>query len=175
MHILDIAENSIEACAKTIEIRLEENSSKDLLTLEIADDGQGMDEATLHSALDPFFTTKKTRRVGFGLSLLAEAARAANGRFKIQSEPGKGATVRASFQLSHIDRQPLGDIPQTLATLIAGHPEVDIVYVHVVDGAEYSMDTREVKTGLDGLTINSPNIIRFIRNHIKDGLDQIRR
>ena len=74
LHILDIAENSINGAAKTIEITINEDRDKDLLTIEIKDDGKGMDQKTVKKVLDPFFTTRKTRKVGLGLSLLAQAA-----------------------------------------------------------------------------------------------------
>lgn len=175
LHLLDIAENSIEAQAKNIEIKIEENKGKDILSLEIVDDGQGMDQKTLKKALDPFFTTKKTKRFGLGLSLLAEAAKAANGNFSINSKPGKGTKIKATFQLSHIDIKPLGDITQTLVTLIMTHPEVDISYKHQVNHSLYSLDTKELKAHLNGISINSPGIINFIRNNIKEEIASVRR
>jgi len=175
LHILDIAENSIDAHAATIRITIEESRRRDILVLEIEDDGRGMTEDQMRKALDPFYTTKTTRRFGFGLSLLSEAAKAASGDFSVRSEPGKGTLVRASFQLSHIDAKPLGDIPQTLVTLIMGHPEVDLVYEHRCDDSTYALDTREIKTQLEGLPINSTQVIGFIRNDIKEGLDNVRR
>ncbi len=175
LHILDIAENSVAAQARTITISVTENKEDDLLSLEIADDGRGMDPETLNRALDPFFTTRKTRRFGLGLSLLAEAAKAANGDFSIASEPGKGTRVKATFQASNIDAKPLGDIPQTLLTLILGHPEIDILYTHRVDGREYVLDTREIKSRLDGIPLNSPEVLRLIKKDIHEGLDQLRR
>ena len=71
LHILDIAENSIRAKAKNINIMITEDYKNDLLTLTIEDDGEGMDEATKAFALNPFFTTKKGKKVGLGLALLA--------------------------------------------------------------------------------------------------------
>ncbi|MDH7511451.1 MAG: ATP-binding protein [Clostridiales bacterium] len=174
LHILDIAENSIEAQATTIEIRLEENRRQDLLTLEIIDNGRGMDKKMVKQAADPFVTTKKTRRVGLGLPLLAEAARAANGRLDLESKPGKGTRVRATFQLSHIDLKPIGDIAQTLITLIVGYPAVDIVYVHKVNDSECRLDTKEIKSQLDGVPLQSPEVLKIIRTHIKEGLDQFK-
>jgi hypothetical protein len=169
LHILDVAENSVEAQAHTIEIRLEETQSEDQLVLEIIDDGKGMNEELRKQALDPFVTTKTTRQVGLGLPLLA------NGCLTIESEPDMGTRIRATFELSHIDRKPLGDIAQTLVTLIIGHPEVDIVYTHTINNDEYRLDTREIKGQLGGIPIHSPEVAKILKTNISEGLDQLRR
>ncbi len=175
LHILDVAENSIRAQAHRIEIRIQDQKASDLLILEIIDNGKGMDSETVKKALDPFFSTKTTRRIGLGLPLLAEAARIANGDFSIESRPGKGTRIKARFQASHIDMIPLGDLAQTLVTLIMGHPEVDILFSHHIDQTQYILDTAEIKSHLNGLSIASPEVIRFIKQHIKEGLDNLRR
>jgi hypothetical protein len=175
LHILDVVENSIKAQASRIEIRIRDDADKDQFVLEIADDGTGMDDETVRKALDPFFSTKETRSIGLGLPLLAEASRAANGDFSIESRPGKGTKVTATFQASHIDMKPLGDITLTLVTLIMGHPDVDILYSHHIDNAHYSLDTKEIRTHLNGISISSPEVIGFIKDHIKEGLDNLRR
>jgi len=143
LHILDIAENSITASAKRIEIRIDEDQAKDLLTIEIKDDGKGMDEQTLKKVLDPFFTTRTTRRVGLGLPLLAQAARESDGKIELDSRPGGGTTIRAYFRYSHLDRKPMGDIDETLRTLVVGHPEIDFLYEHKKNNSIYRFDTRE--------------------------------
>jgi signal transduction histidine kinase len=145
LHILDIAENSIAAMAKRIEIRIDEDQAKDLVTIEIKDDGNGMDEQTLKKVLDPFFTTRTTRRVGLGLSLLAQASRDSEGTFDLSSEPGEGTTVNATFRLSHPDCKPMGDIGQTIQVLVMSHPEIDFLYEHKNDNSTYHFDTREVR------------------------------
>lgn len=143
LHILDIAENSISASAKRIEIRIDQDKAKDLLTVEIKDDGKGMDEQTLQKVLDPFFTTRTTRKVGLGLSLLAQAARQSDGKIELSSGPGKGTTVKAVFRLSHPDCKPVGDIHETIRTLVAGYPGTDFLYEHKKNGSIYRFDTRE--------------------------------
>ena len=145
MHILDIVENSIAAMAKRIEIRIDEDRDKDLVTIEIKDDGKGMDEQTAKKALDPFFTTRTTRKVGLGLSLLAQAAKDSEGMFDLSSESGKGTTVNATFRLSHPDCKPMGDISQTMQVLVMSHPEIDFLYEHKSDSSTYRFDTREVR------------------------------
>lgn len=143
LHILDIAENSIAAAARTIEIIIDEDRDKDLLTIEIKDDGKGMDQKTVKKALDPFFTTRKTRRVGLGLSFLAQAAEESGGEIELKSIPNEGTTTRATFCLSHPDCKPLGDINETIRTLIISHPEINFVFEHHKDNTIYRFDTRE--------------------------------
>jgi len=167
LHILDIVENSVAASANKIEIRISEDKKKDLFSVEIIDNGIGMDKETQQKALDPFYTTKTVRRFGLGLSLLSEAAKAANGNFSIESEKGKGTKVKADFQYSHIDRKPLGDMGQTIITLVIGNPEIDLVYVHKKNSREYSLDTRDIKAQLKDAPINSPAGIRLIREDLK--------
>jgi signal transduction histidine kinase len=118
LHMLDIMENSIRASARRLRIRVVEETIRDVLSIEIEDDGKGMDATTRQRALDPFFTTKTTRRVGLGIPLLAQAARESEGSFEIASTPGKGTTIRATFRRSHPDRKALGDIPETIRTIL---------------------------------------------------------
>ncbi len=153
LHILDIVENSIGAKASRIEIKVMEDIRKDLLTIEIKDNGQGIDEATIKKVLDPFFTTRTTRRVGLGLPLLSQAARESGGNIEIESEVGRGTRVKATFGYSHIDRKPLGDMETTLTALIAGNPEIDFIYEHKKDGSEYRLDTAEIRAEIKGSAI----------------------
>ena len=141
LHILDIVENSIEAGAKEVGIHIREDIEDDLLEVIIEDDGRGMDAKAISQVRDPFYTTRKTRRVGLGLSLLEEAAREAGGNLSLRSEQGKGTRVTATFQHSHIDRKPLGDIARTLRTLIFSHPEIRFRFNHFCDGEEETFDT----------------------------------
>ncbi len=167
LHILDIAENSVAAQADKIEIRLAEDTKKDVLSLEVIDNGIGMDEETQKRALDPFFTSKKVRRFGLGLSLLSESAKAANGRLSIASKKGKGTRIRANFQHSHIDRKPLGDIRQTIITLVIGNPDIEITYTHKRDGHQYVFDTRKIRAQLKDIPINSLDGMRLVREELR--------
>jgi len=124
LHILDIVENALRAGANNVIIRLAQSKREDRLVLEVTDDGEGMNEETMSRSVDPFFTTKLSKRVGLGLPLLAQAAEEAGGKLEVQSAPGKGTRVIATFGLSHIDRRPLGNMEETLRCLKATHPEV---------------------------------------------------
>ena len=128
LHILDVVENSIRAGATEVNVTLTENRTENLLTLEIGDNGEGMDEATRRQCLDPFFTTKERKDVGLGLSLLAQSAEESGGQLVIESVKGKGTKIIATYQLNHIDRRPLGDLEGTIRCLRETHPEIDLFY-----------------------------------------------
>jgi len=103
LHMLDIMENSLEARARRIEVRIDEDPEADLLTLEIRDDGKGMDA-------------------------------------------------------------------QTLLTLLAGHPDIELRYDHNIAGEAFTFDTGEIREGL-----GSPQALRRIGEHIRKGLDELTR
>jgi anti-sigma regulatory factor (Ser/Thr protein kinase) len=169
LHILDIVRNAIEAGATAVEIELTEDPARDLLAISVRDNGRGMDEATAARVTDPFFTTRTTRRVGLGLPLLAAAARAAGGDVTVESIPGKGTRVMATFQHSHIDRAPVGDIETTLLVLVAGSPEVEILFRHVVGGRDYELSSRDLAAALEGAGLASPQGLALLRAAIRQG------
>ncbi len=173
LHILDIAENSTRAGARHVEIILTEDPERDLLSLEINDDGAGMSEAELAKAMDPFYTTKKVRRVGLGLPMLSQAAERAGGALTITSAPGKGTRLKVTFGLGHLDRQPLGDVAGALTTLIAGNPGVDFSYRHRCPHGVFELDTAALKEELDDVPINHVEVLKIIRRNINEGLQEI--
>jgi anti-sigma regulatory factor (Ser/Thr protein kinase) len=166
LHILDIAENSIAAGAHNLSITVHEDVSRDTLRIEITDDGNGMSPEIAEQAADPFYTTRTTRRVGLGLALLREAATMANGAMEIQSTPGFGTTVTATFQLRHIDRKPLGQMAETIMALIAASAQIDVLYTHSRDGKRIVFDTKEVRNELAGIPLNSVEALSIIREHL---------
>ena len=174
LHILDIAENSINAGASEIIIFIEENLGKNLLKITIEDNGKGIKKELLRKVRDPFYTTRTTRKVGLGLPLLEQAAQMSGGNLTIKSSEGKGTTITATFIYDHIDRKPLGDINQTLITLIGGHPEIDFVYYHKKNDKGLSFDTKDIKKELDGISINNVDILNFIKHKIAAGLKMIK-
>lgn len=174
MHILDIAENGLAAGASLITIEIRERRKERVLTIRIADNGRGIPEGVLKKALDPFYTTRTTRRVGLGLSLFREASRRCEGEFNIRSKEGQGTEVIATFQSDHIDLPPLGDMAGSLTTLMMGNPEVDLLYRHRVDGQTFEMDTRQVRSELEGVPLNHPEVINHLRAAIRTSLEQIK-
>ena len=167
LHILDIAENAVRADAKTITIIITKDAERDLLRVEVIDDGRGMDAETLAKVRDPFFTTKR-KKTGLGIPLLSQAAEQAGGNVTVDSAPGKGTKVAATFLWSHMDRPAIGSVADTVLTLIAGHPDLDVVYeAHEGDSA-FRFDTREIKKDLEEVPINTPAVLDAIRGMLKE-------
>ena len=173
LHILDVVENGITAGAHCIWIRVEESTARDRLEITIRDDGRGMPAEKIRNLSDPFVTTRTTRRVGLGLSLLAAAARRCEGDIRVNAEPGRGTEVTAFFRRSHIDRAPLGDMTATLGMLIIGNPNLDFVYIHKVDEGEFVLDTRELKAELDGLSLSEPVVVQHLTEFMRRSLNKL--
>jgi hypothetical protein len=173
LHILDVVENGITAGADCIDIRVEESVPDDRLQITVRDNGRGIPAEKIRSVDDPFVTTRTTRRVGLGLSLLAAAARRCGGDIAVSAPPGGGTEVQAFFGRSHIDRAPLGDMAATLGMLILGNPHVDFVYVHRLDQNEFSLDTRDLRNQLEEVPLNDPTVIQHITASIRRALDDL--
>ena len=171
LHILDVAENCITAKASRIEIKITEDRGKNLLVVEINDDGRGMSKELLENAANPFHTTRTTRKVGLGIPLLAQSAKEGNGDINIKSEIGKGTSIKATFQYDHIGRKPLGDIEQTIIILIMSNPDIDFHFEHKKNDNLYTLDTAEIKKDLDGVSINNPEVMKIIKNDINAWLN----
>ena len=173
LNILDIAKNSVKAGAKQIDIEITVHSAEDELTIAISDDGCGMSPEFLVQVTDPFTTTRTTRKVGLGIPLFKMAAESAGGKFEIQSQVGKGTIVTATFQLSHIDRMPLGNVSETMAVLIQGSPEIEFTLKFQVDAEQYVFDTRLVRKELDGIPIETADIVTFLQEMIEENMKNI--
>jgi anti-sigma regulatory factor (Ser/Thr protein kinase) len=168
LHILDIVQNSIAAGANVVVIDIEEDLQNDYLIIQIRDNGRGIPKEDLVKVSDPFFTTRKTRGVGFGLALLQQAASQSDGFLEIESEEGKGTMIKASFKHSHMDRMPLGNISKTMSVLIIGNPKIDFMYYHRVAGQEFTFDTHTLREYLDGIPLNDHNVVSFVLQEFQD-------
>jgi len=187
LHILDILQNSVEAGATRVELTIDEDLAVDRLTITIEDNGRGIPPEKLPNLFDPFYTTRSTRHVGLGLPLLKAAAERCNGDVTLASEVGVGATLTATFQHSHLDRAPLGDLTGTLLTFILGGA-CDLRYVHRVRGAgergsrgageqgsggvrewEFAFDTAEMKVELGEVPLTHPDVREWLRQFIAEG------
>lgn len=166
LNILDIVENSVKAEAKIIYIDV--IAKDNVLTISIKDDGKGMSEEFLSRVTDPYTTTRTTRKVGMGLPFLKMEAEMAGGTFDIRSKLGEGTVVTTTFAIDHIDRPPLGDLGETMSTLISNGDEVEYVLHFVFKDTDFVFDTRELKAQLDGVPMDEPEVLLFIKNYIRE-------
>ncbi|MGD9818788.1 MAG: ATP-binding protein [Desulfomonilaceae bacterium] len=172
LHILDLAENGIGAGASLIKINVTEDTIEDKVIIEIEDNGKGMSPEFLNKALDPFVTTRTTRRVGLGLSLFQQSVQEADGEMLLTSQLGVGTKLVASMKHSHIDRKPMGDLAGTILCLIEGNSDVDFVFGYKVNERTYSLDTREIRAELDCISLNHPCVVQLIRENLVTGIKE---
>ncbi len=173
LHVLDIVNNSVKAKAERIEIVIDEQIEKNILSVTIRDNGCGMDEEFLKSVTDPFKTTRTTRKVGMGISLFKAASEATGGNFSISSQKNIGTEVVATFTYDHIDRQPMGDMAETMQTLVSSNENIDFIYKHIRNEKEFLFDTAQIKEILGDVSLNNPEILVWIREFIEEGLQEI--
>ncbi len=173
LNVLDIAMNSVKAKATLIGIHITEDD--EMLTMEITDNGCGMTEEFLRGVIDPFCTTRTTRKVGLGIPLLKLAAEQTGGEVKITSRheseypTNHGTAVTATFYKQHIDFTPIGDIISTVTTLIQGSPDIDFEFLHKSNTFEVSFDTREVREVLGPeIPLCEPEVLSWIAENLSD-------
>lgn len=173
LNVLDIAQNSVAAGAHYIRIELVDFIGRDLLEITVEDNGCGMDSDFLRKVTDPFITTRTTRKVGMGIPLFKMAAEMSGGTFAIESAPGNGTKVKATFQRSHIDRPPIGNMAETITVLLQGNPSIRLICTFMTDQGEFVFDTDEILREIGTLPIDTPEIIRWIREYIDENTQDL--
>ena len=172
LNILDIAENSVKANASLIEISITEN--EETLEIRISDNGVGMDKNLLLSVMDPFCTTRTTRKVGMGIPLFKFAAEQTGGNLTISSvfigdDPeNHGTTTKALFFKNHIDFTPLGDVISSITTLIQGHADRDFLFTHRRGERSVNLDTRELRAILEDVPLDTFEVLEWIRANLEE-------
>jgi hypothetical protein len=173
LNILDIAQNSIKAGAQHLEIELDQTGTT--LTITITDDGHGMSPAFAAAAVDPFTTTRTTRKVGMGLPLFKMAAEQTGGTFSLESKQQNesggehGTRVSAVFHTDHVDCEPLGDIASTVTTLIQGNPNLTLTYVFRTKGGQKRLSTDDMHELLGAdIPLNAPEVLAWVRDYMED-------
>ncbi len=173
LNVMDVAQNSVRAEASVVRITVTESDQDDRLTIEIADNGCGMTQEQVQQVIDPFFTTRTTRKVGLGVPLFKLSAEQTGGSFDIQSEKGVGTTTTASYVKSHVDMTPLGDINSTVKILIQCNPDIDFVYTCTTDNGSFTLDTRELREVLGDVSLDTPDVLEWIANYLEENTKSI--
>ncbi|MBE6748460.1 MAG: ATP-binding protein [Ruminococcaceae bacterium] len=175
LNILDIAQNSIVAGATLTEIVVNENTKEKTLLIGIYDNGCGMSEEQVKNVIDPFFTTRTTRKVGMGIPLFKMSAEQTGGSFSINSEKGVGTRIEALFKTDSIDFTPLGDIASTIVTIVSMNNDKEFLYKRVLDDKEFVFSTVEIKKILDGVPLSEPSVMNWIEEYLNEQTNELTR
>ena len=171
LNILDVAKNSVTAGATKIEILVEETPEQ--LAITITDNGCGMTPEFVKRVTDPFTTTRTTRKVGMGLPLMKMEAQMSGGDLSIESQVGKGTTVKSWFDPRNIDMPPLGDLTSSVTTLIQGSPDIDFNFTHRTPAGEYTLDTGEIRQIMGDIPLSEPEVIAWLTDYLRENESNI--
>ncbi|MBF9034410.1 response regulator [Rhodobacterales bacterium HKCCE2091] len=101
LNLLLNARNAMKESGRGTRIRLTATVADRMLSIEVADDGPGMNPRHLARAREPFFTTRRDHGgTGMGLAVTAAVAERLGGSFDLTSEPGVGTVARLRLPLS---------------------------------------------------------------------------
>ena len=143
--LLNLVFNAVDAMPKGGTITLKGRKQESCVVAEITDTGIGMDQEQKRRCLEPFFTTKGERGSGLGLSSVFGMLQRHNGEMEIESEPGKGTTIRLLF--------PLGDRKWRETTAIEEPVPLSCLRILCVD------DDQRVREALkEMLTLEGHNV-----------------
>ena len=82
--------------------------------------------------------------------------------------------MKAVFLKNHIDFTPLGDVTSSIVTLIQGHPTVDFLFRHITDRGEVELDTRELRSVLEDVPLDTYEVIVWIRDNLNEQYEAIK-
>ena len=174
LHLLDIVQNSVTAGASRVDIGFS-LAPDGMLTMTVKDDGRGMSPELLERVRSPFVTTRTTRKVGLGIPLLMQNAMASGGGVELESQPGVGTTLTATFNTASIDCLPLGDLAQTMATVIMGSPDrPDFTLTCASPAGEMDFSTAQIRAVLgEEVSLAEPDVVQWMQQSLKEEIEPI--
>lgn len=173
LNVLDIAQNSIAAAASQIQIEVVERTDAHTLTIGIYDNGRGMTDEQVKSVLDPFYTTRTTRKVGLGVPLFKMAAEQTGGSLSVSSKVGIGTNIKAVFHTDSVDFTPLGDMASTVTTLVSMNTDLHFLYRHKVNNREFIFDTAEIREILGDVPLSEPSVVQWMREFMEENTEAL--
>jgi len=112
------------------------------ICLSVTDTGEGMDEAMLARAVEPFFTTKGVGKgTGLGLSMVHGFAEQSGGRLVLKSHPGEGTTAEIWLPVAEVESGTAPEPPTSEATTDAGRVSSGLTVLVVDDDSLVLMNT----------------------------------
>ncbi len=170
LHIIDITHNSIRAGATEITIEMEDSAARDLLSIRIVDNGCGMPEDMIEAINAKFYSSRKERKIGMGIALVKFHSEMCNGNFWLKSKLGEGTELYASFQRSHIDLQPKGDLSGCFANFICQYQDINFIIRYITDDDTFEITSAQVKEVFEGMNLNDYEIIKSLTELIHENI-----
>ncbi len=68
------------------------------------------------------------------------------------------------FDTQNIDCPPVGDINGTMLSQFVCHPEIDFIYTFSNERGSMRTDTKEIKSVLDGVPLDTPEVVEWMRS-----------
>ena len=144
------------------------------MSVSVNDNCCGMDKERVQAVISPFTTTRSTRKVGLGIPMFKAGAEACDGEFILTSHPGEGTFIQASYRISHLDRPPLGNMAETMLSLIICNQSIRFVFDYDVDEDRFHLDTDEIHQSLGpDIPLDLPDILAWIRDYLKEGIEEL--
>jgi PAS domain S-box-containing protein len=146
MAVLNLAINARDAMLEggvvelvTGKVRLNGNAAArgltpgEYISVEVRDEGHGMPPHIVERATEPFFTTKETGKgTGLGLAMASGFVQQSRGRLEIESEVGRGTTVRMLFPIASAESaQP--DAPERTPMLATSDERLPTEHILIVE------------------------------------------
>ncbi len=170
-HLFDIIENSVNAGADEVIVKIAHANNH--FFCSISDNGKGISG---QEVLDPFVTSRKTRRVGLGLPLLKRAAEDTGGYLNVRRIDKNGGTaLQFKMDMSHIDAKPFGDLARTFSDIFFSWPEIVLkLFIVEKDTEDLILDFQELRNEIDEGLKNYISIRKHINEIIKNELKKIK-
>lgn len=172
MHLLDLVQNAFTAGASDVDVKVLCDDEADRLTLVVADNGRGMDERTVQAVRRGYYSSKSSKSVGLGIPLLRETAEHCNGRFHIESLPGRGTTVVAEFQHSHVDLPPFGNLAATFLSILVTADARSVTISYRCHDKELEIDTAKLSNLLGDVPLQHPEVVQFLKAYIEERIHE---
>jgi two-component sensor histidine kinase len=139
-----------------IEISVKPSGKEDCIDLSVSDNGMGMPKDVADRAMEPFFTTKPAGKgTGLGLAQVFGAARQSGGAVEINSEPGRGSTVRLVLPRTEPAKEKAADAEEEQAPLPNGSGQ-RVLVVDDEPGVRTFMAVTLREAGYDAIEAEDP-------------------
>jgi len=166
-YIVDLTQNSVEAGSALVIIDLIEAEDRHI-KVYISDNGPGMDAETLKRVRDPFFTgggKHEKRKVGLGISFLAQFIAQCGGNWDMASEPGVGTSLFFEYDGKNPDAPPIGNLASAVTCCLGLPGGFEMVFTRSLGGESYTVTRSEVTDVLGD--INDAETLIALREYIR--------